>query len=58
MQVVIGMPAPNVPLGQAIVDAQILDPGGEAFVEPQIRPPILLISKETCRIVGTEFESL
>lgn len=32
---------PDVVLGEAVVHAQVLDPGGEAFVKPQVSPPLL-----------------
>jgi len=31
---------PNVKLWVGVVYTKILDPGGEAFVEPQVRPPL------------------
>ena len=35
---------PDVVLGEAVVDGEILDPGGEPLVQPEMRPPFL------CRI--------
>lgn len=32
---------PDVEFWQAVIHAQILDPRGEAFVQPQMRPPFL-----------------
>ena len=40
-QVLVGVEVPYAPLGQHVLHAQILNPGGEAFVQPQICPPFL-----------------
>lgn len=36
---------PDVELWQAVVHAKVLDPRGEAFVQPQMRPPFLKYRK-------------
>lgn len=32
---------PDVVLGEAVIHTQVLDPGGKAFVQPQVGPPFL-----------------
>lgn len=43
---------PDVVLGEAVIDAQILDPGSEALVQPQMGPPFLSEQKRRHRATG------